>query len=96
MLADGAGRLTVNFLMRDDDPIDREIVQAAIHPRFQKGKPKFQGEGRYRPGTGGGRGPIPSVLTRLRQRREDAAVSAGLPDWPVNSADSAGELKKFR
>lgn len=37
------------------------IVQAVIHPRFQKGEPAFQGEGRYRPGTGGSRGKIPFI-----------------------------------
>lgn len=36
------------------------------------------------PDTGVSTAAIPSVLTRLRQRREDAAVSAGLPDWPAN------------
>ena len=37
------------------------IVQAAVHSRIKKGKPTFQGEGRYRPGTGGSRGPIPFI-----------------------------------
>ena len=36
------------------------------------------------PDTGVSASVVPSVLTKLRQRREDAAVSAGLPDWPAN------------
>ncbi len=41
------------------------IMQATIHPRFQKGEPAFQGEGRFRPGTGGSRGQIPFIRGSL-------------------------------